>query len=67
MDHFFVSPHFRLVDMKVLKTVDSDHFPIWISLVIRNEDTEDQLEISDEEQQEVVEKIEEGIEKGDAN
>lgn len=67
LDHFFVSPHFRLVDMKVLKTVDSDHFPIWISLVIRDEDAEDQLEITHEEKQEVVEKIEEGIEKGDAN
>ena len=53
--------------MNVTKSVDSDHFPIWISLVIRNEDTEDQLEISDKEEQEVVEKIEEGIEKGDAN
>lgn len=53
--------------MNVTKSVDSDHFPIWISLVIRNEDTEDQLEISDEEEEEVIEKIEEGIEKGDAN
>ncbi|WP_312762636.1 endonuclease/exonuclease/phosphatase family protein [Epilithonimonas sp.] len=67
LDHFFVSPHFRLVDMKVMKSVDSDHFPIWISLVIRNEDTENQLEISEEEEAEVDEKIEEGIEKGDAN
>lgn len=67
LDHFFVSPHFRLVDMKVMKSVDSDHFPIWISLVVRNEDKEDQFEISNEEQEEVFEKIEEGIEKGDAN
>jgi hypothetical protein len=67
LDHFFVSPHFRLVDMKVMKSVDSDHFPIWISLVVRNEDKEDQFEISQEEKEEVVEKIEEGIEKGDAN
>lgn len=67
LDHFFVSPHFRLIDMKVLKTVDSDHFPIWISLVIRNEDKEDQFEISQDEEQEVVDKIEEGIEQGDAN
>jgi len=66
LDHFFVSPHFRLVDMKVMKSVDSDHFPIWISLVVRNEDKEDQFEISNEEQEEVFEKIEEGIEKGDA-
>ncbi len=67
LDHFFVSPHFRLVDMKVMKSVDSDHFPIWISLVIRNEDTENQLDISEEEEVEVDEKIREGIEKGDAN
>ncbi|WP_312083880.1 endonuclease/exonuclease/phosphatase family protein [Epilithonimonas hominis] len=67
LDHFFVSPHFRLVDMKVMKSVDSDHFPIWISLVVRNEDKEDQFNISQEEKEEVVEKIEEGIEKGDAN
>ena len=67
LDHFFVSPHFRLVDMKRMKSVDSDHFPIWISLVVRNEDKEDQFNISQEEKEEVVEKIEEGIEKGDAN
>lgn len=67
LDHFFVSPHFRLVDMKVLKSVDSDHFPIWISLVIRNEDDADQLQISEDEEVEVDEKIREGIEKGDAN
>jgi len=67
LDHFFVSPHFRLVDMKVMKSVDSDHFPIWISLVVRNEDKEDQFKISNEEQEEVFEKIEDGIEKGDAN
>lgn len=67
LDHFFVSPHFRLIDMKVIKSVDSDHFPIWISLVVRSEDTEDQLEISKDEKEEVVDKIEEGIEKGDAN
>lgn len=67
LDHFFVSPHFRLVDMKVMESVDSDHFPIWISLVIRKEDTENQLDISEKEEAEVSEKIEEGIEKGDAN
>ncbi|SDF52719.1 endonuclease/exonuclease/phosphatase family protein [Epilithonimonas hungarica] len=67
LDHFFVSPHFRLVDMKVMKSVDSDHFPIWISLVVRNEDKEEQFDISNEEKEEVFEKIEEGIEKGDAN
>ncbi len=67
LDHFFVSPHFRLVDMKVMDSVDSDHFPIWISLVIRNEDKEDQFDISEEEEAEVEEKIEEGMEKGDAN
>lgn len=67
LDHFFVSPHFRLIKMAVEKSVDSDHFPISISLVLRSEDDSEALDTNHEEELMIEEKIEEGIEKGDAN
>jgi len=66
LDHFFVSSHFRLVDMKVEKHISSDHFPISISLVLRNQDKSQAFDISADEKEEVDEKITEGIEEGDA-
>ena len=67
LDHFFISPHFRLVNMKVEKSVDSDHFPISLSLVIRSEDKSEKFDANAEDRAEAQEKIEEGLEKGDAN
>lgn len=57
LDHFFVSGHFRLADMRVERGIGSDHFPISLSVVIRNEDNRNELPMSSEERQEVAEKI----------
>jgi len=67
LDHYFLSSQFRLIDMKIEDNVDSDHFPISISVVLRNDDTSGEMKLDAEEKQEVKEKIEDGIEKGDAN
>ncbi len=64
LDHFFMSSHFRLIDMKKEKDVKSDHFPISIEVVLRHDDDSGTLEISNSEKEEVQEKIQEGIEKG---
>ena len=34
LDHFFVSPHFHLVEMKRLPFIGSDHFPIMIEVAL---------------------------------
>ncbi|QDP20362.1 endonuclease/exonuclease/phosphatase family protein [Sphingomonas xanthus] len=34
LDHLFVSPHFKLVDMAVLPDIGSDHFPVLFSLCL---------------------------------
>lgn len=61
LDHFFVSSHFRLTDLQVEPTIDSDHFPISISLIIAAKDEENQLEADAEDKQLVEEKIEAGL------
>ncbi|WP_443944472.1 endonuclease/exonuclease/phosphatase family protein [Pedobacter sp. AW1-32] len=66
LDHFFISAHFRLIDMKVEKHISSDHFPISISLVLRNQDKSQAFDISADEKEKVNEKITEGIKEGDA-
>ncbi|RLZ11968.1 endonuclease/exonuclease/phosphatase family protein [Faecalibacter macacae] len=67
LDHYFLSSQFRLIDMKIEDSIDSDHFPISISVVLRNDDTSGEMKLDTEEKQELKEKIEDGIEKGDAN
>jgi len=61
LDHYFVSSHFRLVDMKVEDHIDSDHFPISICLFISHEDDENKMTANAEEKELVEEKIEAGI------
>lgn len=61
LDHYFVSSHFRLVDMKVEEHIDSDHFPISICLFISHEDDEDKMTADAEEKELVEEKIEAGL------
>lgn len=61
LDHYFVSGHFRLVDMKVEDPIDSDHFPISICLLISHEDEENKMTADEEEKELVEEKIEAGI------
>lgn len=64
LDHVFLSSHFRLVEMHIERSVGSDHFPVYISVVRRSDDAEGELEIDGKEQQEVREKISAGVEEG---
>ncbi|MBL7952377.1 MAG: endonuclease/exonuclease/phosphatase family protein [Flavobacteriales bacterium] len=57
LDHFFVSSQFRLVNMRVERTVGSDHFPMSLSVVLRPDDPSEELPIAAAEQREVSEKI----------
>ncbi|HEY0977124.1 MAG TPA: endonuclease/exonuclease/phosphatase family protein [Flavobacteriales bacterium] len=66
LDHFFVSGHFRLVDMRVERQVGSDHLPIALSLVLRSEDERKAMKPDASDLQEATEKIAEGQESGDA-
>lgn len=59
LDHFFVSSHFRLIDLKVEKGIDSDHFPISIHLSIQSEIKEKELNASKGDKKETNEIIEE--------
>lgn len=67
LDHYFLSSQFRLIEMIREPNIGSDHFPISIKVVLRNDDTSGEIKLDAEEKVEVEEKIEEGIEKGDAN
>lgn len=64
LDHVFHSNHFRLVDIKRLPSVDSDHFPIYIELSLEAtaELTQEEPEATAEEHQEAVETIQETFE-----
>jgi endonuclease/exonuclease/phosphatase (EEP) superfamily protein YafD len=61
LDHFFISSHFRLVNMKVEKHVGSDHFPISISLAIAQKDEKGKLSADPDEKLLAEEKIEAGL------
>lgn len=61
LDHYFISSHFRLVDMAVEEHIDSDHFPISISLMISHKDESDQLQATASEEALVEDKIEAGL------
>jgi len=64
LDHVFHSNHFRLVELERLKSVDSDHFPMFISLSLETiaEHTQEEPEADIEEKQEADEMIEEAFE-----
>ncbi len=61
LDHIFHSPHFKLVDLKLLPPIGSDHFPIYIKLSYEPEQMEeiDLPEASAEDLQTASEKIKE--------
>jgi endonuclease/exonuclease/phosphatase (EEP) superfamily protein YafD len=61
LDHYFLSPHFRLVDLKLEEPVGSDHFPISMRVVLAPEDRSEQLKASADEKELVDEKIEAGL------
>lgn len=57
LDHFFINTHFRLMDMKIEKSMDSDRFPNCISLVIRSKDDTETLDSDIEIDEEVQKKL----------
>jgi len=60
LDHFFVSKHFGLIDMKVEENIGSDHFPISISLVITDNTKKKPLPVDNGDKQLANEKISAG-------
>ncbi|WP_334126966.1 endonuclease/exonuclease/phosphatase family protein [Empedobacter brevis] len=67
LDHYFLSSQFRLIEMIREPNIGSDHFPISIKVVLRNDDASGEMKLDQEEKIEVEEKIEDGMEKGNAN
>ena len=61
LDHYFVSSHFRLVNMRVEKSINSDHFPISICLAINDKDDTNKMEAGTEDKKIIAEKIEAGL------
>ena len=64
LDHVFHSVHFRLVELKRLPSVDSDHFPIYVSLSLETtaELTHEEPVAAPEEKQEAEELIADALE-----
>lgn len=64
LDHVFHSVHFRLVEIKRLKSVNSDHFPMYISLSLETtaKFTQEEPEADIEEIQEADDMIEDAFE-----
>lgn len=62
LDHIFYSKEFGLLSLKKLEDIGSDHFPLLIGLNYEpdTDNTEGLEEITNEEEEEVQEKIEEG-------
>lgn len=62
LDHFFHSDHFRLVDLRRLDYVGSDHFPVYIKLSLEPgaEQQQEELPATNLEKQQADEKITEG-------
>lgn len=60
LDHFFHSPHFRLLDFRRLPKIGSDHFPVCIKLSFEPDAVaqQDHLRASAHEHEEANEKIE---------
>ncbi|HEX6278814.1 MAG TPA: endonuclease/exonuclease/phosphatase family protein, partial [Pyrinomonadaceae bacterium] len=62
LDHFFHSDHFRLVDIRILDYVGSDHFPVYIKLSLEPDAKREQTAIpaNTSDQKQASEKIDEG-------
>ena len=62
LDHVFCSGHFRVCEMKRLRDIGSDHFPILIDLHLTNtEDDSEKLEMDEEDMEKAQEKINEAM------
>ncbi|MCX2741964.1 endonuclease/exonuclease/phosphatase family protein [Pontibacter anaerobius] len=64
LDHIFHSNHFKLVEMKRLKGINSDHFPIFVTLSYEPDEKYEQVAPAPDEDthEEAVETIQEGVE-----
>ncbi len=64
LDHVFHSNHFRLVELKRLPSVGSDHYPMYISLSLETtaQFTQEEPEAAPEEKRDADEMIEEALE-----
>lgn len=62
LDHFFCSKEFRLIQLKRLEPIESDHFPMLLKVILEPENQEKQetMHLDQEEKEEVEEKIEKG-------
>ena len=64
LDHVFCSKHFQLNNLKRLKQIGSDHFPILVELTLnyekKEENAKEQLHADSEEMEVVDEKIRKG-------
>jgi endonuclease/exonuclease/phosphatase (EEP) superfamily protein YafD len=69
LDHVFHSKHFRLVELKRLPYIGSDHFPLMVVLNIENgaEVSHDEPEANTNEMKQANQMIEEAEEKNDKN
>lgn len=62
LDHVFCSGHFRVCEMKRLRDIGSDHFPILIDLHLTNtEDDSEKPEMDEEDMEKAQEKINEAM------
>lgn len=64
LDHVFHSNHFRLVKLKRMPHIGSDHFPIYVALSLEStaEFTQEEPEVNQEDHQEAAETIQEAFE-----
>lgn len=63
LDHVFQSNHFRLNEIKRLESIDSDHFPVFISLSLERaaKFTQEEPEPDETDEKEADRKIDEGL------
>ena len=64
LDHFFCSKEFRLIKLKRLEPIGSDHFPMLLKVMLEpaKKNEQETMELDRDEKEEVEEKIEDGEE-----
>jgi len=61
LDHIFCSHHFCVKKIERMPTIDSDHFPMHISLSLTpNNNSDNEMDASEEEKEQAAEKVEKG-------
>ncbi|EAZ79596.1 endonuclease/exonuclease/phosphatase family protein [Algoriphagus machipongonensis] len=61
LDHVFLSKQFGLTELKVMPSINSDHFPISMKAVITSQNTTESLDVDGEDKKEANEKIKNGL------